>query len=111
MKVTVIGGGIIGLCSALYLKKEGFEVEIVEQNDFSNNCSYGNAGLVAPSHIIPLASPGMISKGIKYALNPASPFYIKPVMDPDLIKWAWNFYRSATHKHVDNSATVLRTAF
>ncbi|MCB0284643.1 MAG: FAD-dependent oxidoreductase, partial [Calditrichaeota bacterium] len=42
MRVTIIGGGIIGLSSAWYLKSAGFEVEVIDQNDFSNNCSYGN---------------------------------------------------------------------
>lgn len=108
MRVTIIGGGIIGLSSAWYLKSAGFEVEVIDQNDFSNNCSYGNAGFIAPSHIIPLASPGMVAKGIKYFMNPSSPFYIKPTFDIDLIKWAWNFYRSATAEHVEKSMTVIR---
>ncbi|MDB5151644.1 MAG: dadA, partial [Mucilaginibacter sp.] len=44
-KVIIIGGGIIGLFSAYYLQKSGWEVEIIDQGDLSDNCSYGNAGM------------------------------------------------------------------
>ena len=64
-KVAVIGGGIIGLCSAYYLAKEGYEVSIYDVSDMDNGCSYGNAGMIVPSHIIPLAQPGMIAQGFR----------------------------------------------
>ena len=51
MKVTIVGGGIIGLCSAYYLVREGLKVQIFDKGDFKNNCSYGNAGLIVPSHV------------------------------------------------------------
>ncbi|MFO0266169.1 MAG: FAD-dependent oxidoreductase, partial [Cyclobacteriaceae bacterium] len=60
MKVGIIGGGIIGLCSAYYLKKAGHDVLVFDQASLEDGCSFGNAGMVAPSHIIPLAAPGMI---------------------------------------------------
>jgi D-amino-acid dehydrogenase len=62
MKVTVIGAGVIGLCCAYYLQKEGFEVTVVERNDLTDGCSFGNMGYVSPSHFIPLATPGIIAK-------------------------------------------------
>lgn len=80
-KVVIIGGGIIGLSSAYYLLKEGHEVTIVDQYDISSGASFVNAGYIAPSHIIPLAAPGMITKGIKYMFDKTSPFYMKPRID------------------------------
>ena len=73
-KVVIIGGGIIGLCSAYYLQKEGCEVVVIDKSDFSSGASYVNAGYITPSHFIPLAAPGMISKGLKWMFNPSSPF-------------------------------------
>jgi D-amino-acid dehydrogenase len=58
MKVVVLGGGVIGLSSAYYLQEAGHQVTVIDQSDILNNCSYGNAGYVCPSHFIPLATPG-----------------------------------------------------
>ena len=63
MNVHVIGGGVIGLCSAYYLQKAGHEVTILDKGDFLAGCSFGNAGMIDPSQFVPLASPGVIAKG------------------------------------------------
>ncbi len=65
-------------------------------------------GMIVPSHIIPLASPGVISKGLKWMLKPESPFYIHPAFNRDLFSWGWKFKKASTHKHVEDSAPVLR---
>lgn len=100
-KVLIIGGGIVGLCSAYFLQKEGHQVTVVDKSDMSSGASYVNAGYITPSHIIPLASPGMIFKGIKWMFNPASPFYLKPRWDTDFLKWSWYFHRSSTKEKVE----------
>ena len=107
-KVIIIGGGIVGLSSAYFLQEAGHEVILLEKGKMTDGASYGNAGYICPSHVIPLAQPGMISKGIRWMFNSESPFYIKPKLDLDLMSWGWKFYRAATHQHVDNAATVLR---
>lgn len=107
-KVVVIGGGIIGLCSAYYLQKEGHQVTIIDKSSMDAGASYVNAGYLTPSHIIPLASPGMISKGLKYMFNSASPFYMKPRLDYDFLKWAWAFKKSSTPKKVDKAMPLIR---
>ena len=106
--VVVIGGGIIGLTSAYYLHKEGHNVTVVDQSNLDGGASYVNAGYLSPSHIIPLSSPGMIKKGIKWMFNPSSPLYIKPRLDLDFLKWAWAFNKSCNPKHVAKAAPVIR---
>lgn len=108
MKAIIIGGGIIGLFSAYYLHQSGWEVEIVDQGDLSDNCSYGNAGMITPSHFVPLAAPGMVEQGIRWMFNSKSPFYVRPSLNPELLGWGLNFVKSATKKHVDRSAGALR---
>lgn len=108
MKAIVIGGGIIGLSSALYLRKSGWDVTVVDMGDFTDNCSYGNAGYICPSHFIPLATPGIVKKGLKWMWNSKSPFYVQPRPDWNLISWGLKFMRSATKEKVEQAAAPLR---
>lgn len=107
-KAIIIGGGIIGLFSAYYLHQSGWEIDIIDQGDMTDNCSYGNAGMITPSHFVPLAAPGMVEQGIRWMFNSKSPFYVKPSLDPALFGWGMKFLKSATKKHVDRSAGALR---
>lgn len=107
-KAIIIGGGIIGLFSAYYLNRSGWEVEILEQGDLQDNASFGNAGMIVPSHFIPLAAPGMIEQGIKWMFNSKSPFYVKPSLNPELIGWGLKFLKAANKHHVERSAGALR---
>lgn len=107
-KVIIIGGGIIGICSAYYLQKEGHQVTIVDQSNLDAGASYVNAGYLSPSHIIPLSAPGVMKKGLKWMLNPSSPLYIKPRLDFDFLKWTWAFNKSCNANHVQKAAPVIR---
>jgi D-amino-acid dehydrogenase len=106
--IAIIGGGIIGLSTAYYLNKAGHHVTIFDKGNLNDNCSIGNAGMIVPSHIIPLAAPGMISKGIRWMFNAKSPFYVRPRLSGDLIKWGMKFYTHANHKHVEQSIPLLK---
>ncbi|MCT4699230.1 NAD(P)/FAD-dependent oxidoreductase [Tenacibaculum haliotis] len=107
-KVLIIGGGIIGLCTAYYLQKKGNKVTIIDKSDFTSGASYVNAGFITPSHIISLAAPGMINKGIKWMLNPESPFYVKPRLDYDFLKWSWLFKKASTTQKVESAIKVIK---
>lgn len=106
--VIIVGAGVAGLSSAYYLNKAGADVTVVDKRDGVDNCSYGNAGMVVPSHIVPLASPGIISKGLRWMLSAESPFYIKPRLNKELLSWGWKFKQASTKKHVKESGPVLR---
>ena len=108
MKVTIIGGGIIGLSSAWFLHESGHEVTVIDKTDMLGNCSYGNAGYVCPSHFVPLATPGIVTQGLKWMWNSKSPFYVQPRLDINLIKWGWKFMQVATEQHVEKVAIPLR---
>jgi D-amino-acid dehydrogenase len=107
MKVIIIGGGVIGLCTAWYLSKEGYEVTVIDNGDITTGCSFGNMGYISPSHFIPLATPGIITQGLKWMLRSSSPFYIKPRLSIDLVKWGMAFWRSANTKTVERNAPHL----
>jgi D-amino-acid dehydrogenase len=107
-KVLIIGGGIVGLTSAYYLQKKGYEVTILDKGDITDNCSFGNAGMIVPSHFVPLAAPGMIKQGIRWMFDSKSPFYVRPSVNANLINWGLKFMKHATAKHVSQSAEPLR---
>ena len=107
MQVTIIGGGVIGLCSAYYLNKEGYQVTVIDRNNITGGCSFGNMGYISPSHFIPLASPGIIAQGVKWMMSSSSPFYIKPRLNLDLISWGMTFWRKSTAKNVEQKAPHL----
>jgi D-amino-acid dehydrogenase len=106
--VIIIGGGIIGVCSAYYLWREGYQVAILEKGALGSGSSFGNAGLIVPSHFIPLAAPGVIGQGLRWMFNPESPFYIKPRFDLTLFDWLWKFRAACTETHVNRSIPLLR---
>jgi len=108
LHVIVIGAGIAGLAAAYFLNKSGAAVTVCEKNDGKDNCSYGNAGLIAPRHVIPLSSPGVIRQGLRWMLKKESPFYIKPRLNKELISWVWKFKKASTAKHVKEAGPVLR---
>ena len=89
--ILVIGGGSIGVCSAYFLASKGRQVTVVDQGQIGAACSYGNAGVIARSHIIPLPAPGVLLNGIKWLFNPESPLYIKPRCNLSLFSWLTRF--------------------
>ncbi|WP_299556824.1 FAD-dependent oxidoreductase [Seonamhaeicola sp.] len=107
-QVVVIGGGIIGLCSAYYLHKEGHQVAIIDKSNMDAGASYVNAGYLSPSHVIPLSAPGVMKKGLKWMFNPSSPLYIKPRLNKDFLQWVWAFNKSCNIEHVKTSASAIR---
>lgn len=107
--VLVCGAGVVGLCCALYLRERGYEISVVDRDAASGDgCSFGNAGMIVPSHFTPLAAPGMVGLGLRWMLHRRSPFYVRPRLDPALAAWALHFIRAANSSHVSRAAPVLR---
>jgi D-amino-acid dehydrogenase len=107
-RALVVGGGVIGVCSAYYLAGDGWDVTLVEKGEVCCGCSYGNAGLLVPSHSVPLAAPGVWLKGLRWMLDPESPFYIKPRPSLQLAAWLWRFRAACTEAHVRRAMPVIR---
>jgi D-amino-acid dehydrogenase len=106
--VVVIGGGVIGVTSAYYLARDGWEVTLLDKGGVCAGCSYGNAGLIVPSHVVPLAAPGVWWQGVRWMLNSESPFYIRPRPSVELAKWLWRFRAACTPARMRQAMPLLR---
>ncbi len=109
--VLIIGAGIVGLSIAYYAAQKGHRVRVLDRGTPETlGCSHGNAGMIVPSHFVPLAAPGMVALALRCMDDPESPFYLKPRPSADLAAWAWRFFRSATDEHVARAAPLLSAA-
>lgn len=88
MQVAVIGGGVIGVCTAYFLAAAGHEVVVLERyGNVAQETSFGNAGVIAPGYVTPWAAPGMPRKILSYLFKSESPVLIKPAINRELWRW------------------------
>jgi D-amino-acid dehydrogenase len=107
--VLICGAGVIGLSCAYALRQRGCEVTVVDRSpEDRDGCSFGNAGMIVPSHFIPLAAPGMTKLAFKWMFDSKSPFYVRPRLSADLIAWGVRFMRAANADHVTRAAPLIR---
>jgi len=107
--VLVLGAGVAGLCTAWDLCQRGYRVTVLDrEGPERQSASHGNAGMIVPSHFVPLAAPGMVALGLKWMWNPESPFWVRPRLDADLCRWALLFARAARPARVAAAAPLLR---
>ena len=108
-QILIVGAGVIGVSTAYYLARRGHRVTVIERGPAARGgCSFGNAGMIVPSHFVPLAAPGMVALGLRWMWNPESPFYVKPRLSWELASWALKFWRAATPAHVARCAPLIR---
>src|SRR5690606_16983502 len=106
--VIVVCRDVEGRPRAYYLQKEGHAVTVLDKAGMDSGASYVNAGYLTPIHIIPFAAPGKINQGLKYMFDSTSPFFMRPRLDTDFLRWAWYFKKSSTKEKVERAMPVIR---
>ena len=106
--VVIIGGGLIGVASAAYLQQDGWQVTVIDRNTIGGACSFGNCGLVCPSHVLPLTEPAALKGAFKALLSPSAPFRIKPRLDPNLWSWMLSFARRCNTRDMLSAAHAIQ---
>ena len=90
-EVTVIGGGIIGVCCALELQRHGVSTTLIERGQIGGEASFGNCALLAVSEIVPLAKPGILKKLPGWIINPNGPLAVRPSHLAVAMPWLLRF--------------------
>jgi D-amino-acid dehydrogenase len=105
--VVVLGAGIVGACAALELARGGARVEVIERGGgWGEGCSWGNAGLLVPSHARPIAAPESLRAGIGWMVKPDSPFGLK--LKPSLAPWLARYLRASTARRARDGEALQR---
>ena len=112
MHVLVLGSGVIGVSSAWYLSRAGFDVTIVDREPGpALETSFANAGQISPGYAAPWAAPGVPLKALKWLFSRDAPLLIRPGLDPRQYLWLLQMLRNCTAKrYATNKARMLRLA-
>ena len=106
--ITVLGGGVIGIAVAVHLLREGHQVTVVDQQEPGQGCSFGNAGILAPSFCAPMSMPGTVWQIPKWLLDPLGPLSIRWRDLPYLSPWFLRFVQAGTKSQAEASSKALR---
>lgn len=106
--VVVVGGGVIGVCSAYFLARRGCRVTLLEADEIAGPraASFGNAGLISIGHL-PLPKPGLILRSFKWMFDRTSPLLIVPRPEPSLLWWLWGFARACSERQLEISMKAI----
>ncbi|MYC84953.1 MAG: FAD-dependent oxidoreductase [Acidimicrobiia bacterium] len=106
--VVVVGGGVVGLCSAYELAAHGRQVVVIDEGPIARGSAAGNAGLITPSHLIPMAAPGVMSGVVRGMIRRTGPVTVRPSIDPSYLRWMVRFARNCNSRAADAGTVVLR---
>lgn len=110
VRVLIVGSGVIGVCSAWYLRCAGFEVTVVEREaESAQETSFANAGQISVGYASPWAAPGMPLKALKWLVSKDAPLVIRPGFDPHQYAWLWHMLCQCTAtRYAINKSRMMR---
>ena len=102
--IIVIGAGIVGVSTAIWLQRSGFKVTIIDQKGPATGASHGNAGILAASSIIPVPNPSLIKKLPFYLLSKDSPVFFKMSYLPQMFPFLMSYLSKSNLREVNKYA-------
>jgi len=106
--ITVLGAGIVGMCCAAYLQRDGHRVTVVDRQEPGTGTSFGNAGILSPASCVPMAVPGVMSKLPGWLMDPLGPVAVRFMHLPSMLPWFLHFLKASRMEHVEANADALR---
>jgi D-amino-acid dehydrogenase len=105
--VAIIGAGVAGLCSAYFLAKTGRSVRLIDQAEPGAGSSFGNCGMISPSHVLPNTLPGLPWKAFKWMFQRRAPFRVVPQANLDFMSWMFGFWQRCSREQVERTAPAI----
>jgi len=106
--ITVLGAGIVGMCCAAYLQRDGHRVTVVDRQEPGTGTSFGNAGILSPGSCVPMAVPGVVSKLPGWLMDPLGPVAVRFMHLPAMLPWFMHFMKASRTANVEANADALR---
>ena len=108
---VVVGAGNVGICSAIELRRRGFDVALVDRLEPASGCSFGNAGILAAQGVVPTALPGLLQRVPRMLLDRESPLAIRWASLPQTLPWLLRFARAARLEQVQRTADAMKALY
>lgn len=108
MQIVVLGTGIVGVCTAAWLQRDGHRITFVAPTPPGEACSFGNGGSLSPSACLPVGMPGMWKQVPRWLRDPDGPLRIHPAYLPRLVPWLLRFVRASSRQEVARIAAAMR---
>lgn len=106
-EVTILGAGIVGICTALSLTEHGFKVVLLDRNPPAEGASYGNAGSLSPWACVPQSMPGLWKSVPKWLIDPEGPIALRASYAATFLPWAVKFLRAGRLEGLDVIADAM----
>lgn len=105
--VTVLGAGIVGICTGLSLLERGLNVRLIDRDDPGQATSFGNAGVISPWSIVPQSMPGLWKKIPGWLIDPLGPVTVRPGHLPRMVTWGLSFLAHGREDKVRSISTAM----
>jgi D-amino-acid dehydrogenase len=106
-RAAIIGAGIVGVATALWLRREGWEVALVDPLGPAGGASFGNGGVLAACAMVPVTVPGLPMKAPRMLLDPESPLFLRWSYLPRLAPWLVKYLRQCAPERVAETAAAM----
>ena len=108
MHIAVIGAGVVGVTTAWELTADGHTVEVFDRrNAVASECSFANAGIIAPGYVTPWAAPGMPGKILRHLFSAHSPVRLHASLNPEVWRWAWRWLRACRNNVYERNRSAM----
>ncbi len=107
--IAVIGAGVVGICTALYLLRSGKQVTLIDPSEPGSGASHGNSGMISVDESSPMAMPGMLRNVPKWLMDADGPLHVKASYVPKAFPWLVRWVMESRLSAVERSSTALRS--